>query len=191
MIIICNNILLPTTGQVNVMELQPEADRHPPARLEMLSETEQMVLRSLRRWVAGFSDSNPDHWRIVWTEFAGRMGPRHGREALGGLEALVRVIWSHARQAVRCHRPCCSLIEADEHRILAFLAACQFGAWPMARLLADSLVSADGVGNLLQAGSRLGKALLQAGRRLPRRHREDVEAETALAIARPASALIH
>ncbi len=173
------------------MDLQPEPDRHTPARLEMLSETEQLVLRGLRRWVAGFSDSNPDHWRIVWTEFAGRMGPRAGREALGGLEALVRVIWSHARRPLRSHRPCCGFVETDERRILAFAAACQAGAWPAAGRLAESLVAADGIGDLLQAGSRLGKALLQAGQRLPRCGREDAEAEPALVLAQPASALIH
>lgn len=191
MIIICNNIFLLTIRQVNAMDLQPEPDRHTPARLEMLSKTEQLVLRGLRRWVAGFSDSNPDHWRIVWTEFAGRMGPRAGREALGGLEALVRVVCSHARRTVRCHRPCCGFVEADEHRILAFLSACQAGAWPDARMLADTLIAADGVGDLLQAGSRLAHALLQAGRRLPQRHRDDADAETALVIAPAASALIH
>lgn len=169
MIIICNTIRLPTINQVNAMNLQSDSGRGLPPRLDALNETEQLVLRGLRRWVAGFADSNPDHWRIVWTEFAGRMGPRTGREALGGLEALVRAIWSHARQPIRCHRPCCGFVEADEHRILAFVATCQAGDWPAARRLAESLIAADGTGDMLQAGSRLGQALLMAHRCLPQR----------------------
>lgn len=140
-----------------------------PARLDQLTEGERLIAGNFRRWIAGHADGNPQHWMIVWNDLVGKLGAADGKAALGGLEALVRVIWSHARRSVRYHRPCCAMLGPDEYRVVALVAACQAGEWPAARLLAEWLVGDDGVGDLLGAGSRLARAIRKCGHDLPNR----------------------
>lgn len=143
-----------------------------PARFDELTEGERLIVGNFRRWIAGHADGNPNHWLVVWNDFAGQLGAADGKAALGGLEALVRVIWAHARRSVRYHRPCCAMLGPDEWRVVSLVATCQSGEWPAARLLAEWLVGDEGIGDLLGAGSRLAQALRKCGHDLPLRRAE-------------------
>jgi len=159
-----------------------------PARMDELGEAERLIASSLRRWIAGHADSDPRHWQAVWNGLAGALGAADGREALGALESLVRVLWNGARRPVRYHRPCCTMLGPDEFRIVTTLvAACQGGRWPAARGHAEWLVDGDGVGDLLHAASRLARALARQGRTLSPRHPLQAEVEEMSRLPVPAA----
>ncbi len=145
--------------------------KHPfPKSMCELSEGEHLIVWSFRRWIAGHADRNANHWLLVWNNLARKLGTEAGRDALGGLEAVVRAIWNNARRQVRYHRPCCAILGPDEYRVVALIGACQAGEWSAARLLAEWLVGDNGVGDLLGAGSRLARAMKKSGHDLPVRH---------------------
>ncbi|HEM47051.1 MAG TPA: hypothetical protein ENO23_08405, partial [Alphaproteobacteria bacterium] len=129
-----------------------------PARMGELGQAEHLVAWGFRRWVAGHADGNGHHWAMVWNDFARTLGTGDGRDALGGLEAMVRAVLTGAPRPLACHRPCCPLLSADEFRIVAMVAACQAGNWTAAGCLAEWLAGPDGVGDLLQAASQLAMA---------------------------------
>jgi len=140
-----------------------------PRRMADLEPGEHLLLWGFRRWLSGLVDDAPAHWRIVEREFTDRFGGEHGRRSLVGLVRMIALMQSHAARSIVYHRPCCPCIGDDEAVILAFVAACQLGDWPGARLRAASLVDEAGVGDLLQAGARLAKLMGDRGAQLPLR----------------------
>jgi len=147
----------------------PAAAAELPPRMADLEPGEHLLLWGFRRWLCGLVDDAPDHWRIVEREFTDRFGVEHGRRSLVGLVRLIALMQSHAARSIVYHRPCCPCIGEDEAVILAFVAACQLGDWPGARLRAASLVEEAGVGDLLEAGARLARQLGDRGAHLPLR----------------------
>lgn len=138
-----------------------------PQRTADLEPGEHLLLWGLRHWLCGLADEAPAHWRMVEREFVDRFGVSHGRRSLVGLVRLIGLMQSHAARAIVYHRPCCPCVGDDEAVILAFVAACQLGDWPGARVRAASLVDEAGVGDLLQAGARLAMMMGERGTRLP------------------------
>jgi len=150
-----------------------------PRRMADLEPGEHLLLWGFRRSLSGLVDDAPVHWRIVEREFTDRLGFEHGRRSLVGLVRMIALMQSHAARSIVYHRPCCPCIGDDECVILGFLAACQRGDWPGARLRAASLVAEAGVGDLLQAGARLAKLLGDRGARLPLRAEPVAEGDRA------------
>lgn len=140
-----------------------------PRRLADLEPGEYLLLWGFRHWLCGLADDAPAHWRMVEREFTDRFGVSHGRRSLVGLVRMIALMQGHAARSIVYHRPCCPCVGEDEAIILAFVAACQLGDWPGARVRAASLVEETGLGDLLQAGARLAKLMGDRGAQLPLR----------------------
>ncbi|MEJ2119485.1 MAG: hypothetical protein P8Z76_02035 [Alphaproteobacteria bacterium] len=141
----------------------------PLRRTADLEPGEHLLLWGFRHWVCGLADDAPAHWRMVEREFTDRFGVDHGRRSLVGLVRMIALMQGHAARSIVYHRPCCPCVGEDEAIILGFVAACQLGDWPGARVRAASLVEEAGVGDLLQAGARLAKLMGDRGAALPLR----------------------
>jgi hypothetical protein len=152
------------------------AEVQPLRRTADLEPGEHLLLWGFRHWLCGLIDDAPAHWRMVEREFTDRFGIDHGRRSLVGLVRMIALMQGHAARSIVYHRPCCPCVGADEAIILAFVAACQLGDWPGARVRAASLVDEAGVGDLLQAGARLAKLMGDRGAELPLRAAPETEA---------------
>lgn len=147
----------------------------PPRRMADLEPGEHLLLWGFRHWLCGLADEAPAHWRMVEREFTDRFGVDYGRRSLVGLVRMIALMQSHAARSIVYHRPCCPCVGEDEAVILDFVAACQLGDWPGARLRAASLVEEAGVGDLLQAGARFAKLMGDRGAQLPLRATTPIE----------------
>ena len=132
-----------------------------PAETEALDETDRLIAWMFRHWVIGHSDDR--HWSLVWREVADGYGGETASEAVTALAAVVRVICENARRGFVYHQPCCPSLAADEYRLIAFLGACRRGDARRAAGLAEWMVRADGVGELIEAGTRLVRTMGSAG----------------------------
>lgn len=140
-----------------------------PTSMSELTEPERLIAGALRHWVAGLGGASPHTRSLVWNEMSRRLGAAEGRIALAALSRIVSALQEHARRRIRVHKPCCAFLGADELGLVALVAACQHGRWPLARARAEWLVESDGVGALLDAGAALGGVLASRGQRLPER----------------------
>lgn len=134
-----------------------------------LDPAERFVAENLRRWLIGLQGPANGDWCAVWNAFARRFGAEDGRRAISGLAGLVASLARQARHPIRHRCRLCPSLSADEIGVLAFIGACQRREWGLARAAAEWLVAADGVGDMLLAGQRLGAVLTAHGVRLPAR----------------------
>ena len=144
-----------------------------PMAMQALSEGERLVVWSYRRWVIGMQTHEEGHWIRVWRELGCVLGVDGARNALAGLQRMIREVALHARRPVRLHPPCCGVVCADELSVVNLVASCQAGHHAHARRIAEWIVRTDGVGDLIEAGRILGEALAERGIRLPGRARTD------------------
>ena len=140
-----------------------------PAAMAELTEAEHLIAWALRHWVLGLRSGTSRTWTLVWNEFARRLGAADGKAALSALLRLIAALQEHAHRPLHVHRPCCPCLDADEFSLVALVAACQKGRWPLARTRAEWLADGNGVGDLLEAGDALGRALARHAPRLPER----------------------
>ena len=122
-----------------------------------------MLLWGFRRWIVGLQTNAPHHWSHVWNHFAKRFGAQDGKEALSGLVGCIRALQHGARRSIVHHPPCCGHVAPDEVGFLAFIGACQRGDWLVSAQRAQSFVDPEGLGDLLQAGQRLGAVMSRHG----------------------------
>jgi hypothetical protein len=132
-----------------------------PAQTEALDETDRLIAWMFRHWVIGHGDDR--HWSVVWRDLAERYDGTTASEAVTALAAVVRVICENARRGFVYHQPCCPCLAADEYRLIAFFGACRNGEARRAAGLAEWIVRADGVGEMIEAGTRLVRTMGSAG----------------------------
>ncbi len=144
----------PVTGPVTELDLDP---------------AERFVAENLRRWLIGLHGPAAGDWCAVWNAFARRFGAEDGRRAISGLAGLVASLARQARHPIRHRCRFCPSLSADEIGVLAFIGACQRREWGLARAAAEWLVAADGVGDMILAGSRLAAVLTAHGVQFPAR----------------------
>ena len=140
-----------------------------PESFGELCEGERLIIWAARRWLLGLHENSAEHWDLVWNAFAGQFGARDGKAALSGLALLLRERLHTGRRPLHCHRPCCGLLSADEMCVVGLIGACQRGDWPMARALGEWMARPEGMGGLIEAGSRLAAVLHRHALELPKR----------------------
>jgi hypothetical protein len=155
-----------------------------------LDSSERLIVWSFRRWVLGLRENRGEHWSLVWNEFTRLFGAREGKEALSGFAALLKGVQCHARRTIHHHQPCCPCLGDDEAAVMRLVAACQSHQLLRARSIAEWLVEPDGVGEILQAGTRLAHIMRQHALILPDRAGGAVH-ETAIAQPETASITVH
>lgn len=162
-------------------------DLPPPTdRMCDLTESEQLVIGCLRRWLAGGGQRE-----MLWRSLAYELDAGDARAALKGLEAMIRVLSAHAHRSIAYHQPCCACIGADEVGLLTLVSAMQREQPALARLVAGSFVHHEGLNPLLKAAEMFAAALRRGGRALPLRFAYCAEAgiDIEAADARPAPTL--
>lgn len=162
-----------------------------PTAMAELDHAEQLVIWSFRRWITGFRDNQGCHWALVWREFERQFGEADGREALSALASLVAGLRGHARRRISHHQPCCPCIGPDEVTLICLIAACQHRRPRLARSVAQWLVTADGSGEVIGCGVRLGRVLRNHSLTMPWRITAGKEALTDQAAGFRASPTIH
>lgn len=140
-----------------------------PSRMEELSEGERLIVWCYRRWIVGMQTHEEGHWIRVWRELGCTLGLEGARTTLGGLQRLIREVATHARRPVRLHPPCCGMICADELSVVGLIGACQRHDHQRARHLAEWLVRAEGVGDIIEAARIVADALADRRFFLPNR----------------------
>ncbi len=129
-----------------------------------LTEPEQLVLHCFRRWLAGGTQRE-----MLWRLLARELHVAQARAALGGLEAMIRVLTAHAHRNIAYHQPCCLCIGPDEVGLLNLITAVQRGQPELARLVGRNFVRADGLKLLLAATDMFASALKRGAQELPLR----------------------
>jgi hypothetical protein len=109
---------------------------------------------------------------MVSTEFSRQLGSPEAEQAIGSFVVLIRGLQEHARRRIRHHQPRCPCLGADEVWLVCLIGACQQGELRRARTLAEWMVHADGIGDLLDAATRFGRAMERHGLVIPRRDRD-------------------
>ncbi|MDA0664260.1 MAG: hypothetical protein O3B08_15670 [Proteobacteria bacterium] len=140
-----------------------------PTETRELDTAEQFIVRSFRRWITGLRQNDGGHWSLVWNEFSRYFGEADGKAALSGFARLVRGLQSHARRNIAYHLPCCPCLCADEIRIVNMIAACQRRRLSHAHALAEWMVCADGIGDLIDAASQVAHFMQNHGFAFPDR----------------------
>jgi hypothetical protein len=140
-------------------ELPPPTDQ-----VGDLTEPEQLVLRCLRRWLAGGT-----HREMLWRMLSHDIEPGEARVALKGLEAMIRVLTMHAHRNIAYHQPCCPCIGPDEVGLLTLVTAVQREQPELARLVAGTFVRHDGIKVLLAAADVFASTLKRCACELPLR----------------------
>ncbi len=130
-------------------------------RLGELGEAEVLFVRSLRGWALGVPC-----WRQVWNEHARRFGGAEGRIVLRAFVAFFDGIRGGARRQILHHPPCCPHLAPDEAEILGVLLATVLEHADAARFRALTLVEADRVEAVLEAGRSLALAYERRGLKL-------------------------
>jgi hypothetical protein len=127
-----------------------------PAEAGRLDPASRAFLWAFRHWIVGHSDER--HWSLVWRALESESGRVAAGDGVTALAAVVRAICEHARRNFTYHHPGCPCLAADEYRLVAFLEACRRGDWTVANGLAEWMVVADGVADLVAAGTLLTRA---------------------------------
>ena len=145
------------------------SDKGPrPRRLSELAPGEQLLLRSLRHWLVGYHTNDATHWAWVMHELERAFDAEVAHAILAGIEKVLRSICNYSRRPVQHHQPCCPCLGNDEALLMALVAACQaHDPRAAARIAVGFVGPADGVGDLIAAGSALGAALQRGGQHLP------------------------
>ena len=132
-----------------------------------LTEAERFVVRSMRKWLFGYRFEKHHVWDCMWKDFKITFGEEDGCKIVTSVSAIISTLLKNANHKIRFHQPCCPCLVLDEYFLVRFVAACQHKDWPQAHAAASCLVSEDGIGDFLVAGSRLGKAMSRHALQLP------------------------
>lgn len=128
-----------------------------------LEPADHILLTAFRGWIAGRARSDPALWECAWNDFARHLGPERGRAAISALAAVVDVLRREARRPIQYHQPCCACIGEDETCLLRLIAAACKGDQLTARRTCRTMVSEDGVGELMANVTELARAFPGAG----------------------------
>lgn len=126
----------------------------PVGRISDLPPLEVSTVLYLRLWCDG-----PRAQEQVWNDFAGRLGPAAGREAVRALEDLCSLCARHGRRAFMRHQPTCECLGADEACFANLVAHAVEGEREDALLIATLLVRPDVSLLLASAAQTFGLAL--------------------------------
>lgn len=140
-----------------------------PTSFMALAPSERLIVWAFRRWVLGLRRNDGAQWTIVGKEFSRQFDRHDGTIALAGFARLIDGLQRRARRVMHIHQVCCPCLSADEVCLVALVAACQAPVPSAARARAEWLVRGDGVGDLLDAGTRLACLMLRHGLSLPQR----------------------
>jgi hypothetical protein len=130
-----------------------------PTSMLELDPAEALIVWALRRWALGLQENAGHHLSLVSREFTRQLESPDAETAMGSFAALITGLQEHARRRVRHHQPCCPCLGIDEVWLVCLVGACQRGELCRARALAEWMVHTDGVGDLLDAATRLGRAM--------------------------------
>jgi hypothetical protein len=142
-----------------IPELPPPTDR-----VGDLTEPERLVLHCFRRWLAGGAQHE-----MLWRQLTHELHAPDARAALGGLEAMIRVLTAHAHRNIAYHHPCCPCIGPDEVGLLTLVTAVQREQPALAHHVAANFVRPGGTKMLLAAADLFATALRRGARELPLR----------------------
>lgn len=137
---------------------RPVAPAWPTSVCE-LEPAESLIVWALRRWVLGLQENAGHHLFLVSREFARQLESPEAEDAMSSFAALIRGLQEHARRRVRHHQPCCPCLGIDEVWLVCLVGSCQRGELCRARALAEWMVHSDGIGDLLDAATRLGRVM--------------------------------
>lgn len=149
-----------------IPELPPPTDR-----VGDLTEPERLVLHCFRRWLAGGAQRE-----MLWRQLTHELRTSDARAALGGLEAMIRVLTAHAHRNIAYHHPCCPCLGPDEVGLLTLVTAAQREQTALAHLVAANFVRPGGMKTLLAAADLFATALKRGARALPLRFAYGAEA---------------
>lgn len=130
-----------------------------PTSVLELEPAEALIVWALRQWALGIRQNCGCHVAMIFAEFARQLDSPEAEQAAGSFAALIRGLQEHARRRIRHHRPRCPCLGVDEAWLVCLIGACQRGELRQARALAEWMVHADGIGDLLAAATRLGRAM--------------------------------
>jgi len=119
-----------------------------------LEPLEGFAVLYLRLWC-----DSPTTQEQVWNDFAGRLGPAAGREAVRALEDLCSLCARHGRRALIRHQLTCQCLGADEACFANLVAHAVDGEREDALLIATLLVRPDVSPLLASAAQTFGLAL--------------------------------
>jgi hypothetical protein len=156
------------TDRSHLTESPTEANGWPTS-LPELDPAERLVVWAFRCWAVAMRDRTGHRVCLVSNEFARQLGRRDGEAAFAACFGLLRALREHARRNIRHHQPGCACLGADELWLVCLVGSCQRGDGARARFLAEWMVQPDGVCDLLEAGSRLGRSMLGHDMALPHR----------------------
>jgi len=139
-----------------------------------LTEAERFVIRSIRKWLFGHRFEKQHIWDCMWRDFKISFGEEDGCKIVTSISAIIATLLKNANRKIRFHQPCCPCLILDEYFLVRFVAACQHKDWPQAHAAASSLISEDGIGDFLLAGSRLGKTMSRHALQLPKDHTNEL-----------------
>ncbi len=140
-----------------------------PAMLDELLPPEQLIVRSFRRWLAGWARQEPREWSLVWNEFSREFGAKDGRAALSSLVRVINGLHLNACRTLEYHQPCCPCVGADEACLVKIVAACQHEDWRLAYAAGASLVGTTASPELVACATSLAQSMRRHGMTLPRR----------------------
>lgn len=162
-------------------ELPPPSDR-----VGDLTEPERLVVQCFRRWLAGGAQHE-----MLWRQLTGELHAPDARAALGGLEAMIRVLTAHAHRNIAYHHPCCPCIGPDEAGLLTLVTAVQREQPDLAHHVAASFVRPGGMKMLLAAADLFAGALKRGTRELPLRYVYCAEPAGEIEVADLAAPTLH
>jgi len=143
-----------------------------PTKLTDLTPAERFVVRAFRRWVAAMGGPEMSaHGAVAWNDFARGFGTADGKVALSAFVAMVHGIARAARRPIRCHRPCCLGLSADELWIVRLTSAGQAADHALASILSCWLVAPAGQDDVVRNAIVFGGLLSRHGYDLPSRRR--------------------
>jgi len=140
-----------------------------PVLKSELAPGERLLLDVFRRWLMGIREGHGAHWAILWNELNSALGPADAKAGLTEMTGIMRELGENGRRAIRFHPACCPDLGADETWLIALIGACQTGDLKRARLLAEWMVQADGVGDMVGSACSLACVLQAHALMLPTR----------------------
>lgn len=144
-----------------------------PTSMPELEPAEALIVWAFRRWALGIRQNCGCHVSMVSMEFSRQLDGPEAEQAIGSFALLIRRLQEHARRRIRHHQPRCPCLGIDEAWLVCLIGACQRGELRRARTLAEWMVHADGIGDLLHAATRLGRVMGRHGLVIPCRDQDN------------------
>lgn len=136
-----------------------------PVDIAALTFPEQLVLWSMRNWLAGGCRR-----KLIARELCQACGCAAGRIALTSLDAALMLLTRHAVRPICCLPLPRREISPDEAAVLSLVAASQAKDWWHVDAQSRVFVAPESVGPLRESVAQLGTALEFGARILPPRY---------------------